>query len=81
MVVCCCVVLPAGSPPLTLNVLQGFKLGLCAHPPVGLPYSMLCLSNNCCIAHTVETLLGRFHKLYKCKCVCCVVVEAQHLVP
>lgn len=44
---------------------EGFKLGLCAHPPVGLPYSMLCLSNNCCIAHTVETLLGRFHKLYK----------------
>lgn len=55
--------------PFALLSLQGFKLGLCAHPPVGLPYSMLCLSNNCCIGQTLETLLGRFHKLYKRKCV------------
>lgn len=46
---------------------QGFKLGLCHHPPVGLPYSLLCLSNNCCIADTFRTLLGRFDKLYKRK--------------
>jgi tubulin epsilon len=45
--------------------LQGFKLGLCHQPPVGLPYSLLCLSNNCCIADTFTTLLARFDKLYK----------------
>jgi hypothetical protein len=53
-------------PPSAL-LLQGFKLGLCDHPPVGLPYSMLCLSNNCCIEDTVRTLLARFNKLYKRK--------------
>eukprot|EP00899_Mesostigma_viride_P012026 jgi/Mesvir1/20824/Mv07921-RA.1 len=28
---------------------EGFKLGLCSKPPVGLPYSLLSLANNCCI--------------------------------
>jgi tubulin epsilon len=47
---------------------QGFKLGLCSQPPVGLPYSLLCLSNNCCIADTFSNLMGRFDKLYKRRC-------------
>lgn len=46
---------------------EGFKLGLCHHPPVGLPYSLLCLSNNCCMADTFKTVLARFDKLYKRK--------------
>eukprot|EP00882_Tetradesmus_deserticola_P008036 GHRQ01008465.1.p1 GENE.GHRQ01008465.1~~GHRQ01008465.1.p1 ORF type:complete len:484 (+),score=208.82 GHRQ01008465.1:280-1731(+) len=46
---------------------EGFKLGLCSQPPVGLPYSLLCLSNNCCIADTFSTLMARFDKLYKRK--------------
>lgn len=68
----CCVPGPPIRPSPCLAAVQGFKLGLCAHPPVGLPYSMLCLSNNCCIRHTFETLLGRFQKLYKRKYVPCV---------
>jgi hypothetical protein len=52
---------------LLLLPLQGFKLGLCSQPPVGLPYSLLCLSNNCCIADTFSTLMTRFDKLYKRK--------------
>jgi tubulin epsilon len=52
---------------LLLLLLQGFKLGLCSQPPVGLPYSLLCLSNNCCIADTFSTLMARFDKLYKRK--------------
>eukprot|EP00775_Hariotina_reticulata_P006380 gene6380-6612_t len=44
---------------------EGFKLGLCSQPPVGLPYSLLCLSNNCCIADTFSNLMSRFDKLYK----------------
>jgi hypothetical protein len=52
---------------LLLLHLQGFKLGLCSQPPVGLPYSLLCLSNNCCIADTFSTLMARFDKLYKRK--------------
>jgi tubulin epsilon len=54
-------------PLLLLLPLQGFKLGLCSQPPVGLPYSLLCLSNNCCIADTFSTLMARFDKLYKRK--------------
>lgn len=65
----CCVPGPFIRPSPCLAAVQGFKLGLCAHPPVGLPYSMLCLSNNCCIGQMFETLLGRFHKLFKRKCV------------
>lgn len=49
------------------SAVQGFKLGLCHHPPVGLPYSLLCLSNNCCMADTFKTVLARFDKLYKRK--------------
>jgi hypothetical protein len=49
----------------TLCLAQGFKLGLCAQPPVGLPHSLLALSNSCCIADTFEGLLARFNKLYR----------------
>jgi hypothetical protein len=44
---------------------QGFKIGLCNQPPVGLPYSLLALSNNCCITDTLTALQRRFGKLYK----------------
>ncbi|KAF8067140.1 Tube1 [Scenedesmus sp. PABB004] len=43
---------------------EGFKLGHCAAPPVGLPYSLLCLSNNAGIGGTFASLLARFHKLH-----------------
>eukprot|EP00878_Enallax_costatus_P028800 GHUV01031144.1.p1 GENE.GHUV01031144.1~~GHUV01031144.1.p1 ORF type:complete len:139 (+),score=16.96 GHUV01031144.1:369-785(+) len=46
---------------------EGFKLGLCSQPPVGLPYSLLCLSNNCCIRDTFSNLMARFGRLYKRK--------------
>jgi tubulin epsilon len=44
---------------------QGFKLGICAKPPVGVPNSLLCLANNCAIAGTFTTMRERFNKLYK----------------
>lgn len=44
---------------------QGFKVGLCSQPPVGMPYSLLALSNNCCITDTLGALQARFNKLYK----------------
>ncbi|MEW5303364.1 MAG: hypothetical protein WDW38_001690 [Sanguina aurantia] len=44
---------------------EGFKLGLCSRPPVGLPYSLLCLANNTAIAGTFSTMKERFDKLYK----------------
>ena len=28
---------------------EGYKIGLCSVPPVGVTQSLLCLSNNCCI--------------------------------
>eukprot|EP00357_Protocruzia_adherens_P006593 CAMPEP_0114993620 /NCGR_PEP_ID=MMETSP0216-20121206/12637_1 /TAXON_ID=223996 /ORGANISM="Protocruzia adherens, Strain Boccale" /LENGTH=481 /DNA_ID=CAMNT_0002357295 /DNA_START=138 /DNA_END=1583 /DNA_ORIENTATION=+ len=46
---------------------EGFKVGLCNQPPVGMPYSLLWLSNNSCIRHTFGTLEERFMKLYKHK--------------
>lgn len=46
---------------------EGFKLGICSKPPVGLPYSLLALANNTCIARTFDTMLQRFDKLYKRK--------------
>lgn len=45
--------------------LQGFKVGLCAKAPVGTPHSLLCLSNNTCIAETFEAMCGRFQRLFK----------------
>eukprot|EP00877_Chromochloris_zofingiensis_P001010 jgi/Chrzof1/1090/Cz01g39230.t1 len=44
---------------------EGFKLGLCSQPPVGLPHSLMCLANNCCIADTFSALRDRSDKLYK----------------
>ncbi|RLN73485.1 hypothetical protein BBJ28_00010377 [Nothophytophthora sp. Chile5] len=46
---------------------EGFKVGLCAVPPVGQRSSLLCLSNNCCIRETFERLHSRFRKLYSRK--------------
>ncbi|KIZ02671.1 Tubulin epsilon chain [Monoraphidium neglectum] len=44
---------------------EGFKIGLCSQPRVGLPYSLLALSNNCCITDTLGALQKRFDKLYR----------------
>ncbi|GAQ85193.1 Epsilon tubulin [Klebsormidium nitens] len=44
---------------------EGFKIGLCSTPPVGLPYSLLCLANNCCIGQSIGAIKDRFMKLYK----------------
>ncbi|GBF94543.1 tubulin epsilon chain [Raphidocelis subcapitata] len=44
---------------------EGFKIGLCSQPPVGLPHSLLALSNNCCVTDTLGALQARFGKLYK----------------
>lgn len=57
--------LSAAPKPHPIAVRQGFKIGLCSQPPVGLPYSLLALSNNCCITDTLAALQRRFAKLYK----------------
>lgn len=44
---------------------QGFKLGICNTPPVGVPYALLCLANNSAITTTFKTMHDRFAKLYK----------------
>lgn len=46
---------------------DGFKTGICAAPPQGVPRALLCLSNNCAIAHTVDAFAARFHRLYRRK--------------
>lgn len=46
---------------------EGWKTGLCAIAPVGLPYSLLSLANNTCIQTTFQNLKHRFMKLYKRK--------------
>ncbi|GMH40434.1 hypothetical protein BSKO_08338 [Bryopsis sp. KO-2023] len=46
---------------------EGFKLGMCAHPPIGIRSSALCLSNNTCIVSTFSAMQQRFQKLYKRK--------------
>ncbi|KAG5183531.1 Tubulin/FtsZ family, GTPase domain-containing protein [Tribonema minus] len=43
---------------------EGFKVGLCNVPPPGLQRSLLCLSNNCCVAQSFEDLRQQFCKLY-----------------
>lgn len=45
--------------------MQGFKLGLCSRPPVGVPHSLLCLANNSAIRGTFAAMRERFDKLYK----------------
>jgi tubulin epsilon len=39
--------------------------GLCKAPPVNQPYSLLTLSNNCCIADTFTNVYDRCMKLYR----------------
>jgi tubulin epsilon len=46
---------------------EGYKIGLCNTPPVGMPYSLLCLSNNSCITTAFSQLKQKFMKLYKRK--------------
>jgi tubulin epsilon len=46
---------------------EGFKVGLCNIPPIGQPYSLLCLSNNCCMKDTFQEMEDRFKKLYRKK--------------
>ena len=46
---------------------EGYKIGLCNTPPVGMPYSLLCLSNNSCITTAFNNLRQKFMKLYKRK--------------
>ena len=46
---------------------DGIKVGLCATPPVGLPHSILSLSNSCCMADVLDTLIARFDRLYRRK--------------
>jgi len=43
---------------------DGFKLGLCSKPPVGMDQSLLCLQNNTGIQGSFRSMLGRFDKLY-----------------
>jgi tubulin epsilon len=43
---------------------EGFKIGVCSVPPIGQKYSLLCLSNNCCIRQTFDRIRIRFKKLY-----------------
>jgi tubulin epsilon len=46
---------------------EGFKIGLCDQPPVGMNYGLLSLSNNTAIAQNFENLRDRFRTLYKRK--------------
>jgi tubulin epsilon len=46
---------------------DGFKIGLCDVPPVGQPYSLLCLANNCGVRHTFSAMRDRFMKLFRVK--------------
>ena len=46
---------------------QGFKVGLCSVPPVGVPHALLCLANNTAITSTFTCMRERFDKLYKRK--------------
>nr|QBH22544.1 B1 epsilon-tubulin 1 [Philasterides dicentrarchi] len=46
---------------------EGFKYGICNVPPIGQPYSLLCLANNTSITEKFNEMLDRFHKLYKRK--------------
>ncbi|KAF5842818.1 Tubulin/FtsZ family, GTPase domain-containing protein [Dunaliella salina] len=44
---------------------EGFKLGLCSKPPVGVPNALLCLANNSAITNTFNCIRSRFDKLFK----------------
>ena len=44
---------------------EGFKVGLCGQPPAGVPTSLTCLANNCCIRATLERTRANFLQLRK----------------
>lgn len=46
---------------------EGFKVGLCNFPPLGQPYSLLCLSNNTSIKEMFMRIEDKFMKLYSHK--------------
>lgn len=46
---------------------EGFKIGLCNEPPIGMNSSLLCLANNTCIVTPFKKLKHRFNKLYRRK--------------
>ncbi|KAA3672099.1 tubulin epsilon [Paragonimus westermani] len=46
---------------------EGWKVGHCLVPPIGLPYCLLALSNNTAIRERFSGILERFSKLYKRK--------------
>jgi tubulin epsilon len=46
-------------------VSDGFKVGLCDRAPVGVPYSALCLANNCAMQKPLVAMCERFQKLRK----------------
>jgi len=46
---------------------DGFKMGLCDVAGADQSKSLLCLSNNCCVAGTFKEFEQRFQKLYRRK--------------
>eukprot|EP00055_Hartaetosiga_balthica_P004875 m.13459 g.13459 ORF g.13459 m.13459 type:complete len:472 (+) comp4158_c0_seq1:88-1503(+) len=46
---------------------EGWKIGLCAQPPVGQRHAVLCLANNTCMRESCENLKSRFVQLYRKK--------------
>lgn len=46
-------------------VSDGFKVGLCDRAPVGVPYSALCLANNCAMQKPLDAMGERYRKLRK----------------
>lgn len=46
---------------------EGFKIGLCDYPPIGMRYGLLCLANTTSITDCFERIVDRFNRLYKVK--------------
>ncbi|GAB4819952.1 hypothetical protein N2152v2_006998 [Parachlorella kessleri] len=44
---------------------DGFKTGICSRAPVGVPFSLLALANNCAVGGTFEAMQQRFMQLYR----------------
>ncbi|KAJ7550790.1 hypothetical protein O6H91_07G118500 [Diphasiastrum complanatum] len=44
---------------------EGFKMGICHQPALGLPISLLCVANNTCMRTRFLAMKGSFNKLYK----------------
>ncbi|KAF6778078.1 hypothetical protein AHF37_02441 [Paragonimus kellicotti] len=57
---------------------EGWKVGHCLVPPIGLPYSLLALSNNTAIRERFSDILERFSMLYKRKMNVTALVMAHH---